>query len=247
MSESTSGHGMLRPRGRRIASALLSSAVVLGASFALAPAAYAAPTAAITIDADDAAAEGETVAVTIAATGVADLYAYDLVFTFDPDLFEFVDDSAVGPDGGFTSGVVEDGMITFTHTRLGTSPALVSDPATSPIELITFDLLALDGGDAVISLAEVRLVGAAGDVTTRPGGVSAAVELTALPDPPVTEPSPTPSVTTTPLPISGSGPSQPLANTGADATPWVLGGAVGIALLAAGTVLFLARRRAVSE
>ena len=143
---------MLRARGIAL---LVTTFALASGSVALAPAAFAAaPAASISIDVSpDEATEGDTLEVTVTSTGTSDLYAYDLIFTYDPAVLEFDEDSAVGPDGGFTTGALGDGLIAVTHTRLGTSPGL-----TGAVELASFSFRAIDGGDTEIALASAELV-----------------------------------------------------------------------------------------
>lgn len=254
---------MLRSRTRGIA-ILVTTLALAGGSAILAPAASAAPLATITIEADPTAAtEGESVEVTVSATAVTDLYAYDLVFTIDPTLFALDPDSVTGPDGGFTAASVDGTTVTLTHTRLGTSPGLATPPGVAePITLGSFSLVALGGGSTVIELTSATLVGADGSTLDLPAGGlgaidSAEVTLAALPDPPVDPPvdpeptasaTPTPTATASALPVTGTpAGGQPLAATGADATPWLFAGAGALVLIAAGAFLVIRRRQAVSE
>jgi hypothetical protein len=255
MSAHPSGSTTSRRPRRAVVAALIAAAAV-GASLVAAPAAVAAPVATITLDADAAATEGDTLTLTVTATDVSDLFAYDLTVEFDEALLAYVDDSATGPAGGFTSAVPAEGSVTVTHTRLGTSPALSTTTASPTLELASITFEALDGGTALLSLPEARLVGAAGDLVSVTTIAPVEVELTALPDPPAppvdepdpgTDPDTDPDAAATPLPVTGSGGTRPLASTGADATGWLLGGAFGVALLAAGAVLLVARRRAVTK
>ena len=59
---------------------------------------------------------------TASGAGLADLYAYSLVFTYDPKLLKFDANSSTGPDGGFSVESGGDGTVVLTDTRLGTSP-----------------------------------------------------------------------------------------------------------------------------
>lgn len=253
MSESTSGVRPRRARTRRL-TALVSTLAIATGSLLLAPAAFAAPAAAITIDVTPTAAtEGETVEVVVTATSVSDLYAYDLRFEYDPALLELVEGSGSGPDGGYTSAVVESDSIIVSHARLGTSPGL-STTGTDAIVLAAFSFTVLDGGSATIALDTARLVGSDNSVVALADVDSATVTLTALPDPepePEPEPEPSESATSTPSPTPSASAtaaaSAPLAATGADATPWLIGGAAAIALIAAGALIVIRRRQAVSE
>ena len=239
---------MLRARGIAL---LVTTFALASGSVALAPAAFAAaPVASISIDVSpDEATEGDTLEVTVTSTGTTDLYAYDLIFAYDPAVLEFDEESAVGPDGGFTTGALGDGLIAVTHTRLGTSPGL-----SGTVELASFSFRAIDGGDTVVALASAELVSSTDESVTQTDVDSASVSLVALPDPsPSPTSTPTESATPTPsasasataVPVASNG--QPLAATGADATPWLITGAGAVVLIAAGALLVIRRRQAVSE
>jgi LPXTG-motif cell wall-anchored protein len=241
---------MLRARARGIA-LLVTSLAFAGGSAILAPAATAmvAPPTILTIEVDPTTAtEGESVEVTVSATDATDLYAYDLAFTIDPALFEFDPDSVTGPDGGFTAASVDGTTLTLTHTRLGTSPGL-----DGAVALGSFSLVALGGGSTTVALTSATLVDGVGDTSAATLPAPVAVTLAALADPPV-EPEPTASATPTPsgtpaaLPITGTpAEGQPLATTGADATPWLFAAAGAVVLIAAGALLVIRRRQVVSE
>lgn len=249
MSALTPGERMRRLR-RRGAAALLALAAASAGSLAAAPAAVAAPPAAsLTLTVTPAATEGQPVTVTIAATNVTDLYAYDFTLQFDPALLSVDAATAAGPDGGFTSATTGPGTVTLSHTRLGTSPGLT---AAAPITLGTLTLTARDGGTATVALASTRLVSSTAEVTPLTAVASTTTQLTALPDPapggggsPVASPSPSPSASLGSGGLAASGGRDDLATTGTDATPWMIAGAVGVALVAAGTVVVLRRRQAV--
>jgi hypothetical protein len=237
-----------RPRGSRFTALLAAATAVFGASLIAAPAAMAAPATygALTLTVDDTTiAEGDTLTVTIAADTVADLYAYDLEVGYDSTLLEFDAASAVYPAGGFGDALVGTDAVTFSNTRLGTSPGLVG-----PQTLVSFTFTALDAGSVDVSPDSSTLVGTAGETTavdvTAPG-LTAAVAIAAAPVPPGGGPV-TPPVVDTPdveLPITGdpAGDTDPLASTGADATPWIATGIIGAALVALGAVLVVRHRR----
>jgi LPXTG-motif cell wall-anchored protein len=251
MSESLARRGMLHARG---IAALVAALSLAAGSALLAPAANAVAAATITLDVTpDEATEGDTLVVTATATGTSDLYAYDLIFAFDPELLAFDEDSASGPDGGFTAVSVGDGFVALTHTRLGTSPGLAGVDA---IELGSFSFTALGGGDTTIALASAELVSATDGSVTLTDVDEAPVALVALPEPPAptTTPTPTASSSVVPAPSASAGAAaigstrgRPLAATGADAAPWLVAGAAGIALVAVGVLLVIRRRQAVSE
>ncbi len=232
----------------------LAGVVALTAALAAAPAAVAAPpSATFAIGVAATATEGDRIDVVLTATGVVDLYAYDLEVSVPDALLDYVDDSATGPDGGFTAArETASGTITVTHSRLGTSPGLASDPA-APLTLATLSFTAEGAGTAEVSLPSVRLVGGTGETATATDAATADITIAALPvAEPEPEPEPSASAPVAGSPAAGSGGSAPggatsgsLSATGGDATPIVLGAALGAVLLAAGTAIVL-RRRAVT-
>lgn len=249
MPERTS---LVRPRGRRLTALLAAATAVFGASLIAAPAAMAAPATygALTLTVDDTTiTEGDTLTVTIAADTVADLYAYDLEVGYDSTLLSFDVDSAVYPAGGFGDALTGTDAVTFSNTRLGTSPGLAG-----PQTLVSFTFTALAAGSADISLDSSTLIGTAGETTavdTTAAGLTATVVIAAAPVPPgggggggpVTPP--VVDAPDTALPVTGdpAGTTDPLASTGADATPWIATGIIGAALVALGAVLVARRRR----
>ncbi|MDD7945834.1 hypothetical protein PUW79_14420 [Microbacterium sp. NE2HP2] len=235
----------------------LAGVVALTAALAAAPAAVAAPptaTFAIGVAATATATEGDRIDVVLTATDVVDLYAYDLDVSVPGALLDYVDDSATGPDGGFTAArETASGTITVTHSRLGTSPGLASDPG-APLTLATLSFTAEGAGAAEIALPSVRLVGGTGETATATDAATTDITIAALPvAEPEPEPEPSASAPVVGTPAAGSGSSASgggaasgsLSATGGDATPIVLSAALGAALLAAGTVIVL-RRRAVN-
>jgi LPXTG-motif cell wall-anchored protein len=243
---------MRRSRRRATATVLALAAAAAGSLLFVSPAVAAPPAASLTVAVTPTVTEGQPITVTVAAADVTDLYAYDVTLEFDPALVSVDAGTAGGPDGGFTSATTGTGTVTLSHTRLGTSPGLAG---AGPITLGTLTFTALDGGTAEIVLAAARLVSSTTEVTALAAVASATTVITALPDAgpepepgsggsgsPVASPSPSAGV------ASGSAASDDagdLANTGADAAPWMIGGAVGVALVAAGAVVVLRRRQAV--
>ncbi|MEV7692831.1 cohesin domain-containing protein [Microbacterium sp. NPDC089189] len=234
-----------RARGSRRWTALLAvTGALLGAALVAAPAAYAAPatTGALTIGTDATATAGDTLTVTIAAETTADLFAYDLVVSFDPALLAFDAGSLITPDGGFAAASTEAGTVSLTHTRLGTSPGLAGQQVLASV---TFTTLA--AGDARIAVTGGTLIGTEGESTPiDTTGLEAITTIAAAPVVPgPTEPSP--GTGTDPgaaLPVTDTTPTDPLAVTGADATGWLVTGAVAAALVALGVVLVIRRRAA---
>lgn len=249
-----------RSRMRRFGASIVAGLALLGPLAAASAAHAAPPTAALSLEiAPATAAEGDTVVLTIRGSGVSDLYAYDLVLSAADSLLEPTGATPTGPEGGFTSAVPASGDVIVSHTRLGTSPGLSS---TGPIALASVSLRAVAVGTARIELAAVRLVSSTGEVTTLGAGAAVSLPITALPAPtptatPSASPSPTPTAsptpTSTPAATASASPSptgsaaaasggSDLANTGLDASAWLIPGAVGVALVGAGA-LFVARRR----
>lgn len=248
MPENTPARRPLRRRSRAVA-ALAAASALLGGSLVLAPAAVAAeapPTiGAVTLTAPAAADEGDTVEIVLAVDAATDVFAYEVAIAYDPSLLAFVDGASTFPDGGFDAVDDDAGAVTFTHTRLGTSPGL-----TGAQELVSFSFTALGGGAAAITVTDATFLSASGAAIGLPEGavVSATTELTAAPEPPSPSPTPTASATTTPVaptdeatPAPGTA-GPPLAVTGQDATTWIVAGVLAAALVAAGVVIVLRRR-----
>ncbi|RLK47983.1 cohesin domain-containing protein [Microbacterium telephonicum] len=236
-----------RRLGGRWAALAAATVALFGASLALAPAAVAAggSIGAVTVSAPATADEGDTVTVTIPVDASTDLYAYDLVVTFDPALLDFDDASATFPAGGHDTVTETAGSVQLTHTRLGSSPGL-----TGAQTLATFTFTALGGGSAAIQLAGATFVDSTGGTIALPAPVTATVAVTAAPTAPTPGATGTPSPTATASPTatpapSGSGPaaSDPLVATGGDPTGVLVAGSVAAALLALGIVLVIRRRR----
>lgn len=249
MSAHTPGERMRRLGRRAAATVLALAAAAAGPLMIAAPAAAAPPAASLTLAVTPTATEGQPVTVTVSASDVTDLYAYDLTLEFDPALLSVDAATAVGPDGGFTSATATAGTVTLSHTRLGSSPGLAGP---GPITLGTLTFTALDGGTAEIALASARLVSSTTEVTSVTAVATATTVLTALPDPEpggggTPSPSPSPSAGAVSGGAAASGDADDLATTGADATPWIIAGAVGVALVAAGAVVVLRRRQAVQS
>jgi len=241
-----------RPRRARTrALALLTAAIaVFGGSLAVAPAAHAAT--GVTVTAPVAVTAGDTVTVTVAADAGADLFAYDLTLGYDPALLAFAAGSETYPPGGYGALTESAGTVTFTNTRLGTSPGL-----TGPHELVTFSFTALTSGAATISLDAATFLDSASASQSLPQPVTATVEIAAAPGTPAPTPAPGPGAPGTDAPEAGEGaaddaaasdpvgtPAGSLAATGGDVVMWIVAGAAGIALLALGVVLMVRRRRA---
>ena len=240
-----------RPRRARTrALALLTAALaVFGGSLAVAPAAHAAT--GVTVTAPGAVTAGDTVTVTVAADAGADLFAYDLTVGYDPAVLAYSADSDTYPTGGFGAVTQTASAVTFTSTRLGTSPGLAGQH-----DLVTFSFTALTAGAATISLDAATFLDSAGTPQALPAPVAATVEIAAAPAAPgAPTPAPTPgagsgtpagdgTVDSSPAASDPTGtPAGSLAATGGDTVLWIIAGAAGIGLLALGVVLLVRRRR----
>jgi hypothetical protein len=250
MPESTIRTRMRRASARGIAVVAAASAL-FGGAVALAPAALAAApeTGAITIAAPASVTAGDTFDVTISAPAATDLFAYELTIGFDPALISYDDATGSFPDGGFDSVSSGSGTVSFTHTRLGTSPGL-----TGSLSLITFSFTALTDGLADIDLESATFISSTSETATLGAPVTATTTVVAAPTPEPSatpEPSGTPEPSATPTPSTSAEPassegSGPLATTGADAAVWIIAGLIAAAVIGLGVVLVL-RRRAVTR
>ncbi|OZD56614.1 hypothetical protein CH252_04875 [Rhodococcus sp. 06-1477-1B] len=234
---------------RRLGAALVAALAFLGPVIA-APAAHAAPPAAtLTLEVSPASVTaGDALVATITGAGVSDLYSYDLELTFDPALLAPAAEAPTGPAGGFTSAVTGPGTLTVSHTRLGTSPGL---SGASGVVLASVPLRSIAAGSALVQLSSVRLVSSTGDVVTANAVASGTVVIAAAPvpapQPSASSPSPTVSASPSPTPVPAAQAPGGLATTGIDATPWWIAGALGVALVAGGSLFVLRRRQAVGE
>lgn len=247
MPEPTSRTRPPRARTRTLA-VVAATLALLGGSIALAPAAVAAT--GVTVTAPGTVAAGAPVTVAITADAGADLFAYDLTVRYDPALLQYAGASETYPAGGFGAVTQTPGVVSFTHTRLGTSPGL-----TGAQTLVTFSFTALASGAATVTLTGATFLDSAGTPQPLPVPVSTPVQI----DPAVSAPpaGPAPSASPSPAagaPSAGSGsgggggasagtPAGMLGETGGDPTGWLVSGAIGIALVALGTVFAIRRRR----
>lgn len=244
---------------RRLGVALTAALALLGPVAAAAPAAHAAPpTAALALSLSSAdVTAGDTFVATIIGSGVSDLYSYDLEIAFDPALFVPTGDEPTGPAGGFTSAVTDADTVTVSHTRLGTSPGLES---TGDLTLASVPFRAVAAGSSAVGVTSVRLVSSGGDVTTAVTVASVPLVIAAAPTPsPTPSPSASASATTSPSPSASASPSTTssaapaasgpggLAVTGIDTAAWLISGALGVSLVAAGALFVLRRRQGVRE
>jgi hypothetical protein len=144
----------------------------LGAGPPPAPAPAGDPTYSVTASAPTVKV-GDTVEVTVAASNLADLYAYDLALRFDPRTFVYVNGSAVAGTSGTTVANELRGSLRLVHTRLGTSP-----PASGDTTLATVTLRAIGARQTTVDATSLVSVAADLETTTTPGVGSA--EITVL-------------------------------------------------------------------
>ncbi|MFP5359989.1 MAG: cohesin domain-containing protein [Actinomycetes bacterium] len=243
-----------RARVRR--SVAVSGAVAVAlASFGASGAVAAPSSSPAVVTAPATATVGDVIDVAVSIPGATDVFAFEVDLDFDPALLDYVDGSATGPDGGFTSASVTGGTLTVTSTRLGTSPSLEGD-----IDAITAQFTVIAAGDATLDLSSLALVGAdsavvtAEDVDATELTLEAAAEPTPEPSSPSPEPSQEPSATPSEEPSATPEPSSEptasaepvddsLSSTGADIALPVTLAALAIV---AGLALVL-RRKAVQS
>lgn len=229
---------------------------------ALAPAVVAAPMAEdLTLAGPAEVALGDEVTLDLAAVAAEDLYSYAVEVTYDPALLTYVS-ATPGLEGGYDAAASQEGVVTVTHTRLGTSPGLAGDLALGSL---TFT--AVGDGDASL-VATTSLVGSDEALAEGPGGellvAIAAPEPTPTETPtdePTEDPTGEPTATDSadPDPSASSTTGSPVATDGASDSAGgsgsgglaSTGAQVGIlAALAAAAVaagVFLLRRKAVSD
>lgn len=235
-----------RSRGR-VAALVAATIATLGVSIALAPAALAASDT-VAVTAPATAKEGDVLSVTLPLDASTDLFAYDLVVTYDPMLLAYVADSATFPDGGYDAVKTSAGSLRLTSTRLGTSPGLAGAQT-----LASLAFTALDGGTATVTLASATFVDSTNVATTLAAPVAAQITLTAAPTAPTT-PEPSPSASTSASPSASPSKSaavlgaaasaaDPLPSTGSNLTVPLIAGAIAVALVALGAVLVIRRRK----
>jgi hypothetical protein len=102
---------------------------------------------------------GESVEVTVTASDVQDLYAYDLTIEFDPAVFVYLPNSAASGTSGVTVDYPSPSSVRVVHTKLGTSPA-----ASGEVVLATVTLRAKGTGVTTVDVSS--LVSVATDKTT---------------------------------------------------------------------------------
>jgi len=114
---------------------------------------------------------GEAVDVTVTASNLANLYAYDLTLAFDPKAFVYTN-SAVAGTSGTTDVDKTRGSVRMVHTKLGTSPA-----ASGDVTLATVTLRAIGTGRATVEARSMVSVATTLDTTTAAGIGSAEINV----------------------------------------------------------------------
>ncbi|MBD7981555.1 cohesin domain-containing protein [Oerskovia merdavium] len=178
---------------------------------------------------------GDTVSVTVAATGVTDLFAYELTVGFDPEVLEYVDGSGTTDISGFHEAALgpDGSSVVLTQTKLGTSPAAEGD-----LTLATLDFVAVGAGDGAVTAERATLVDAATQATEVTGLGTAPITVTAVAveptDPPTDEPG-----------TGGPGTGGPtddatLVDSDGGSDPWSTGGTGTGSLASTGATVGLA-------
>ena len=169
------GRQMTKKTMRRGAIGTLSLAL-LGAALAVTPAQADEPTFAVTTS-DSSVAVGDEVTVTVAASNVQDVFAYELALDFDPALLAYRADSAATDVSGSTYASVRGDDLVVLHTKLGTSPAAEGD-----VSLVSATFTARKAGTAALAVPSLRIVGTSGEArTAEVEGASVAVDRVAAP------------------------------------------------------------------
>ena len=104
---------------------------------------------------------GDTVEVTVAASGLSSLFAYDLTLEFDPRAFVYA--SAVAGTSGTTVVDKTRGSVRMVHTGLGTSPA-----ASGNAMVATLTLHAIGTGKTTVDARSLVSVATTLETTTTP-------------------------------------------------------------------------------
>jgi hypothetical protein len=232
----------LLSRRPRLGTAVAAGGLALGLSLLGAASATAAPsTTSVALTATPAVEVGQPIDVGVDLKGAVDVYSYAITLDFDPELLDYVEDSATeGPAGGFDTVEEGEGTVTIVHSRLGTSPALAGDLP------VTLAFSTIGSGEATIT-ASVSLVDTAGATTAIADAASAAVAIAALPEPPEpsTEPSTNPA-TDTPQPTATAAAAVEKDDGSLAVTGFSIGALIVFAILAIGVGFLVVRRRAAS-
>ena len=156
---------------------------------------------------------GDGVTVDLSAKGSDDLYAASIEVSYDADRLTFDPDSVQSGFNGLYGLVVDEttaaGSLTFSFTRLGTSPGEVGD-----LELGSFAFISVSAGDPTLAISSKRIVDSASIMSEDLVPVTLGLVIEALPteEPQPSNP-PTPPVRPTqPTVITGAG-------TGSGTTP----------------------------
>ncbi|KRD35824.1 hypothetical protein ASE27_13895 [Oerskovia sp. Root918] len=183
---------------------------------------------------------GDTVSVTVAATGVSDLFAYELTVGFDPEVLEYVDGSGTTDIPGFHEATLgpDGSSVVLTQTRLGTSPAAEGD-----LTLATLDFVAVGAGDGGVTAERATLVDAATQATEVTGLGTAPITVTAVAVEPTDPPTDDPGT-------GGPGTDEPgtgeptddatLVDSDGGSDPWSTGGTGSGSLASTGATVGLA-------
>ena len=116
---------------------------------------------------------GEPIEVTVTASDIQDLYAYDLTIEFDPAAFVYLPNSAVSDTSGVTVDYPAPSSVRVVHTKLGTSPA-----ASGEVVLATVTLLAKGTGVTMVEVSSLASVATDKTTTTVSDVGSAEVTVT---------------------------------------------------------------------
>lgn len=166
---------MTRNSIRRRTTALLAGLAVVAGGVALGATAAADVAPEPTYGVEVSAAEvrqGGTVEVTVTASDVVDLYAYDLVLEVDPKVLALVPKSATSSASGATYGEASGGTVRVLHTKLGSSPAASGEVVTT----VTFR--AVGAGQAAVKALSFGTVSTDLDTSTAEELGSASVTVT---------------------------------------------------------------------
>ncbi|WP_265521125.1 cohesin domain-containing protein [Oerskovia flava] len=240
---------------------------VAATALAASPAAAVPDVDTFTLDVPAAASAGDEFDVTLTASAVSDLYAYEVVLAYDADLLTPDLDGVTLPEGGFDDVTGDEGVVVLTHTRLGSSPGLEGDLTLAALSFTVTDGVTGGSGtsiDTTVDVVSVGLVGADGETLLVEDAAAATITIAAVEqpgepepttdpvDPGPTDPSEPTDDTTSAAPVSSE--PSPGASSGGDAdgtggslasTGAAVGTFVAIALLAVVSGIVLVRRRAV--
>lgn len=108
---------------------------------------------------------GDEVVVAIEGHGAKDVYGYEVRLSYDPQVLRFRQASTAWE--GFTvPPIVENGIITFAHTKVGNSKGESGD-----VRFASLQFEAIRQSDAAIGLTRVKLVDSEGGSTTSEPGL----------------------------------------------------------------------------